>query len=324
MSDAAAPALPAEELPDRAGLADDERALGSEFRARYASWVEGVVVRRMVRDPRATLIVVSYRAKDYLLDCLRHLRDQTVAGDVPYEVLLADSGGLEHLRDRYGDLVDVDLRLRSGLPLNVARNAGAAWARGEVIAYIDDDGLVARDWLEQALAVLRDPRIALARGRILPHRHPWFNLWAGHYDRGDAIWDDDSLATEGNMVARRATYLTIGGFPDRYYGAEGCHLVYQLKSAHPELRAVYAPGMVMRHDYCRSVREFVWKCRRYRTTNEDVTQEDPAFGAFLAAYRRGPKPSPRRTLPQRAALELMKASEWVITRVPAFDRVARR
>src|SRR5262245_55441585 len=100
---------PTQELPDRSDMPADERALQATFRDRYASWVEGVDVRRAVASPRATLVVVSFRARDYLLDCLRHLRDQTVAGDVPYEILLADSGGLEHLRARYGDLVDVDL-----------------------------------------------------------------------------------------------------------------------------------------------------------------------------------------------------------------------
>jgi len=119
-------------------------------------------------------------------------------------------------------------------------------------------------------------------------------------------------------------YLEIGGFPDLYYGAEGCRLVYQLKRAHPGMRAVYAPGMVMRHDYCRSAREFVWKCRRYRTTNDDASRDDPAFAEFLSAYRRRPKPSPRRNIVQRAALRLMKTCEWIIVRVPAFDRVERR
>lgn len=316
--------VPSRELPPRTGVSPEEARLGEQFRARYASYTEGVIVHRAVASPVATLVVISYKAKEYLLDCLRHLRAQTVAAEVPYEILLADSGGLEHLRDRYGGRVDVDLRLESGLPLNVARNAAAAWARGEFIAYIDDDGLVAPDWLENALAVMRDPTIALARGRIVPHEHPWFNLYAGHYDRGDAQWDDNSLATEGNMFARRAIYLGIGGFPDEFYGAEGCHLVYQLKRDHPSLRAVYAPGLVMRHDYCRSVREFIWKCRRYRTTNQDVTADDPEFKAFLDAYRRGPKPSPRYTPSEKLMRRVLRASEWAITRVSAFDRVSRR
>jgi glycosyltransferase involved in cell wall biosynthesis len=324
MSEPGKPILPTAALPDRAGMSDAERLDQQRFRERYRDWVEGVHVHRAVPSPRVTLVVVSFRAKDYLLDCLRHLRAQTVAGEVDYEILLADSGGLEHLRSRYGDLVDVDLRLKHGLPLNVARNAAAAWARGELIAYIDDDGLVARDWLARALEVMRAPEIALARGRILPHRHPYFNLYAGHYDRGEALWDDDSLATEGNMLARRAVYFEIGGFPDQFYGAEGCRLVYQLKQAHPEMRAVYAPGMVMRHDYCRTLREFVWKCRRYRTTNDDTTRDDPGFAAFLASYLRKPKPSPSRSLAQRAALRTMKASAWLIVRVDAFDRVERR
>jgi glycosyltransferase involved in cell wall biosynthesis len=312
------------DLPDRPSIGAAERAHQAEFRARYAPWVEEVVTRRRVDSPRATLVVVSYRAGDYLLDCLRHLQGQTVRGEVPYEILVADSGGLEPLRARYGTMVDVELRLRSGLPLNVARNAAMAWARGEVVAFIDDDGLVAPDWLAQALAILEDHSIGLARGKIVPHRHPYLTLHAGHYDRGDEVWDDDSLATEGNMIARREVYLAIGGFPDEFYGAEGCYLVYLLKTRFPRMRAVYAPGMVMRHDYCRSVREFVWKCRKYRTTNDDVTRDHAGFREFLEGYRRRPKPAAVRTPVQRAAMRAMKLSEWVIARVGAFDRVARR
>jgi glycosyltransferase involved in cell wall biosynthesis len=322
MIDPAAPPAPA--LAERAGLPDAERVLGARFRARDAGYVEELVVHRAVADPRVTLVVVSYKAKEYLLDCLRHLKGQTVRGSIPYEILLADSGGLEPLRDRTPDLVDVDLRLTSGLPLNVARNAAMAWARGELVAFIDDDGLVVPDWLEQALAVMADPSIALARGRIVPHKHPWLTLHAGHYDRGDTLWDDDSLATEGNMIARRGVYLEIDGFPDQFYGSEGTHLVFQLKRAFPSRRAVYAPGMVMRHDYCRSVREFVWKARRYSSTDVEVTRDDPDFAAFLEAYRRRPKPTPTRTFAQRLARKAMRYSERLIARMPLFDRVSRR
>lgn len=313
-----------ERLPERDGIPDEERALGEAFRVRYAADTEEVIARRLVPSPKVTLAVISYRAGDYLLDCLRNLRGQTVAGEVPYEILLADSGGLEHLRPRYRNLIDVDLRLRSGLPLNVARNAAAAWARGDLLAYIDDDGLVSPEWLEHALAAFEDPSICVARGRIVPHRHPYFNTYAVHYDRGDALWEDDSLGTEGNMMIRRGAYLAVSGFPDEFYGAEGMHLVYRLKRALPGARAAYVPGMRMEHDYCRTAREFIWKCRRYRSTMDDLVAEDPGLRAFLDDFLRRRKPAPRRTLGELAAQRGLRAAAWAIERMPIFDRVRRR
>ena len=311
-------------LPSRVGISGDEQSREAAFRARYASELESVVVHREVRDPRVSLIVVSYKAGEYLLDCLRHLKGQTRRGEVSYEIVLADSGGLEHLRDRTPELVDVDLRLRPGLPLNVARNAAMAWARGELVAYIDDDGLVDPDWVEQAVELFRDPAIGAARGRIVPHLHPYYNAFVVHYDRGLAVWDDESLGTEGNMVVRRSVYLAVDGFPDQFYGAEGSYLAFKIKQSFPHLRTVYAPRMVMRHDYCRSAREFVWKCRRYRSTRDDATKEDPAFRDFLAAFMRKPKPEVARPTDELVARRLMRAAQWAITRVSAFDRVARR
>ena len=312
------------DLPDRKGISIEERALGQSFRARYAPEVKDVIVRSRVDDPRVTLVVVSYKAGDYLLSCLRHLRGQTVRGEVPYEILLADSGGLEPLRARYGNLVDVDLRLRDGLPLNVARNAAMAFARGELVAFIDDDGLVDPDWLEEAIDLFADPEIGVARGRILPHEHPYFNAFVVHYDRGEETWDDESLGTEGNMFVRRKVYLAIGGFPDEFYGAEGSYLVYKLKRQFPALRAVYAPRMVMRHDYCRSAREFVWKARRYRTTRRDATADDPAFAAFMAAFMKKPKPAQEQPLDERVARKLLRAAQWTLVRMPGLDRIKRR
>jgi glycosyltransferase involved in cell wall biosynthesis len=313
-----------ETLPDRTDLPDDEKRLQEQLRTRYAGEVQGVVARRTVRDPKATLVVVSYRAKEYLLECLRHLQGQTLRGELPYEILLADSGGLEPLRDRYGTSVDVELRLRPGLPLNVARNAAMAWARAPLVAYIDDDGLVAPDWLERALAVFEDPSVVVARGRIVPKDHPYFNAFVVHYDRGDAIWDDDSLGTEGNMMVRRMPYLAVGGFPDDFYGAEGLYLVYALKKAFPSGRAVYAPDVVMRHDYCRSMREFVWKARKYRTVGADVTRDDPEFAEFRRAFMRAPKPAQRRTPAEIAARRFLRGAEWLVQRVSLFDHVTRR
>ncbi len=311
-------------LPDREGIGDEERALAQVFRARYAAEFEGLVVRREITNPRVTLVVISFRAGDYLLECLQHLRAQTVALDVPCEIMVADSGGLEHLRERYGNLVDVDLRLRYGLPLNVARNAAMAYARGEFVAIIDDDGLVVRDWVEQALAIFRDPSIVAARGRILPHKHRYFNTFAAHYDRGLEMWDEGSLSLEGNMMIRRHAYLKVGGFPDEFYGSEGLFLGYLLDKEFPGKRSVYAPGMVMQHDYCRSVREFVWKCRKYRTLPQTAGVEDPGFVAYRQAHATKFKPQANRTVSEKIARQMMLAAQGVIVRVPLFDHVKRR
>lgn len=306
------------ELPLREGIGETERKLGEAWKERYAPEVHDVVVHRVVPNPKLTIIVVSYRAEEYLIDCLRHIRGQT-ARDVSVEVLLADSGGLEHLRSKYGNLVDVDLRLRPGLPLNLARNAAMAWARGEHVAIVDDDGLVAPTFVEVIERVFEDAAIVAMRGRIVFKEHPYFTTLAGHYDRGDELVDD-VLATEGHMAIRRAVYLETGGFPDDFYGAEGVFLAYRIEKVFPGKRAVYVPDLLMRHDYFDGWKNFVWKTRKYRTIREVVGQlePDPEWLAYLDAYSKKPKPMRALGTEDWIARELVKLARFFVVRAPGW------
>ncbi|AGP35698.1 glycosyltransferase family 2 protein [Sorangium cellulosum] len=304
---------------DRAGLPEGERALQEAWRAKYAPEVKELIVRREVPSPKLTLIIISYKAKDYLIECLQHARGQTAALDVPYEILLADSGGIEHLRPRSAPLVDVELRLTDGIPLNAARNAAIAWARGEYVAFIDDDGLIAPTFVEVVCRVFQDARIAAMRGRIIPKEHPYFCTLAGHYDRGDDVIDD-VLATEGHMAIRRGVYLETGGFPDQFYGAEGVYLVYRIAKAFPDMRVVYVPDLLMRHDYFDSWENFIWKTRKYRRIRREVggMEPDPEFLRYLDDYLARRKPQRPLTAEQTVALGLLKAVRWGVLRLPGW------
>jgi glycosyltransferase involved in cell wall biosynthesis len=306
-------------LPDRDGLPEDERAAQQAWRERYAHEVKDLLVHRLVPSPKLTIIVVSYRAKDYLIECLQHLRAQTAQGDVAYEILLADSGGLEHLRARTASLCDIDLRLRDGISLNEARNAAMAWARGEYVAIVDDDGLVAPTFVEIICRRFEDARLAAMRGRIIFKEHPYFCTLAGHYDRGDEVVDD-ALLTEGHMAIRRRVYLLSGGFPDMLFGHEGIYLAYRIETMFPGMRVIYAPDLLMRHDYIDSVRKFVNKSRKYTKIEQEVTSFDSseAFARYLKAFMQKRMPARPLTPDQKVARALLRAARFAIERAPAW------
>jgi len=108
------------------------------------------------RDPPAlTSVVLPVRnGEAHLAEQLAALADQTYAG--PWELVVVD-GSTDRSREivyRFSDalprLVLVDARRRPGL--GRARNAGAAAARGELLANCDADDVVAPDWLEALVA----------------------------------------------------------------------------------------------------------------------------------------------------------------------------
>ncbi len=306
-------------LPDREDMPADERAAQAAWQKRYAHEVRDIVVHNLIPSPKLTILVVTYRPKDYLIECLQHLRGQTARGAISYEIMIADSGGCEHLRDRTPALCDIDLRLRDGISLNAARNAALAYARGEYVAIVDDDGLVDPTFVEVIGKMFEDPSVAAIRGRIIPKYHPYFNTLASHYDRGDEIVDDD-LTTEGHMAIRRRIYLLTGGFPDQLGGHEGIYLVYRLKSMFPSMRSLYVPALIMRHDYYDGFDKLVRKARKYKTIDDKVMAVDDSeeFARYFKAATTGKKPTRALTPELKVARALLDVTRFVVRYAPEW------
>ncbi len=129
-----------------------------------------------------TVCVCTHDRPRYARECLDGLRRQTAPSGC-FEIVIVDSGSPEPARaalvvlarDHPGvRLIRVD---QPGVSL--ARDAGAAAARAEYIAYIDDDAIPAEDWVAAILAALAAPSLppAVLGGRILPQWEAPLPAW---------------------------------------------------------------------------------------------------------------------------------------------------
>ena len=117
--------------------------------------------------PLVSVIVCTHDRPEGLRAALRSVLDQAYA---PFEVLVVDNApSTDEARRVVAALADPRVRylLEPRAGLSHARNVGARTARGEILAYTDDDVEVDRDWLRWiADAFARAPRVGVVTGLV--------------------------------------------------------------------------------------------------------------------------------------------------------------
>jgi len=169
-----------------------------------------------VSDPAISVVVCAYQSRDRIDIALRSLAAQDLGE--PYEVVVVDSG-TDGCAD-YLEAAHPGVRVvRSGTRLHPgpARNRGVAAARGEVIAFLPDDGVARADWLRRRLAKHRQGFDAVG-GAITngTPRHPVGT--AGYLLEYSALLPSDELLSEQPLPHclsyTRALLEAVGPFPE--------------------------------------------------------------------------------------------------------------
>jgi GT2 family glycosyltransferase len=222
-------------------------------------------------SPRVSVVVISYRRLDCLRLCVADLAAQHDAP--PFEVVLVlqgyETGAAEELRRAFGD--EVSLVISSlDRPAGVfgARNEGIRRARGDVVAFVDDDCRIPPTWLARLLALYERPDVGGVGGYV---RHPGIDRLAHRvfceltglnprryvidgagfhalpkYGFPRTSRDADWLSG-CNMSFRRAAIDQVGLF-DSIYGNYGFDDVdYSLRVRRAGWRLVVSPELTVDH-----------------------------------------------------------------------------
>ena len=120
-----------------------------------------------------TVIVCTYNRCEKLANALNRLAASQIPEPIEWEVLVVDNNSSDQTREvvdgfRLRDPAHFRYIFEPQQGLSHARNAGIAKARGEVLAFTDDDDEVEPDWMWNLTVALYSGPWAGVGGRIIP------------------------------------------------------------------------------------------------------------------------------------------------------------
>lgn len=146
-----------------------------------------------------------------------------------YECIVVDNGSV----DQTPQIAKAKGAMVFTLPdvtISTLRNFGAQKSRGEFLAFIDCDCVVAKNWLQNALFRLRDPTVGCVGSYpIIPEECSWVQrAWALQNQVGADVEDVDWLPSM-NIIVRRGAFMEVGGFNESLITCEDVDFCYRLK-----------------------------------------------------------------------------------------------
>jgi glycosyltransferase involved in cell wall biosynthesis len=178
-----------------------------------------------VERPAFSVIVATRDRPELLADALADVAAQSVP---PLEVRIADDGEAP-LDERVADLPLLQatiLRGPFGQP-GAARNAAVAGARGEVLAFLDDDDRWRRDHLAGFADAFADPDVAFAwrdsevvREELRAGRREAVERAVIARDWDDALMQVNDYLPPSAWAVRRSLFDALGGFDPAFRFSE--------------------------------------------------------------------------------------------------------
>ena len=218
-------------------------------------------------NPQVSVIIPTHNRPGPLAAFLQALSEQDFPSD-RFEVVVVDDGSdtpLEASIAPFRTKLDIMLLSQASAGPAAARNAGAAQARGEFLAFTDDDCTPAVDWLSALEARLETaPTSAIGGPSVNALTHnpqavvsQWILEWM--YRCYNADLAQARFLASNNLALPAAGFAAVGGFDHTHFPlAAGEDRDFCERWRQHGMGLVFAPEVIVRHAPELNARDF-WR-----------------------------------------------------------------
>jgi GT2 family glycosyltransferase len=209
----------------------------------------------------ASVIIPTFNRSDALVRTLDALAASR-AGELAWEAIVVDDGSTDDTEARVrewmaGSAAPVRYERKANAGPAAARNHGARLAHGRILLFIDNDIVVAPDFIAQHAAALHDHPGCWVIGRIVhpaPLRGTPFgryrdDVWESfHSARKDAVLAETDGISAANLSLPAEDFRRLGGFDERITIASSEDWDLGFRAREAGIRVLYHPHIVVVHD----------------------------------------------------------------------------
>src|SRR3989344_7799704 len=203
----------------------------------------------MTKKPKFSIIIRVKEINDYIRNYTVRILEQTYQN---FEIIIIPN---ESPIDKFK--MNKTRIIKTG---NVGpaqkRDIGAKHARGEILAFIDDDAYPEKDWLKNAERVFDNINvIGIGGPGVLPKGATFFQKLSNkvyalsskftgiRYEKGKKREIDDWPTC--NFLVRKKEFDNTGGFDSKYWGGEDTQICYSLIKSGKKI--IYDPEVLVYH-----------------------------------------------------------------------------
>lgn len=178
-----------------------------------------------------SIIIPAFNEEEFIGACLQSLYELH-CNNTSYEVILVDNDSVDStckIANSFLDKLDLKVIVQKDVNISALRNLGVSYAKGTILAFLDADCTVSRQWLNVAVPYFNDPSLgAVGSSHLTPEGISWIaKTWdiviSEKRQKGYTL-----KLPSGNLWVSSEKFLELNGFNEELVTNEDFDLCYRL------------------------------------------------------------------------------------------------